>query len=244
MKACSPFHGDLSSKFRGYPGHNGTDIRPEVRYSYGNPVAAMLPGTVVDLVRHQKEGDKDNGIGRSYDIGFMTGNGVAIENADGEHQIFNHCLPVASLKIGDKVVAGQIIAHNDKSGNQTGAHIHMEYRRKNAKGIYAPVDAQYLFDKYDIKVGDPISVTSKPVAVKPKPAKPWVKRYVTVKLGSRNSTVGRVQKALRTKGYTQQIVDNYFGKDQTEFNVRHFQRNNGLFEDGIAAEKTQRKLGI
>ena len=242
MKAASPFHGELSSKFRGYPGHNGTDIRPAKRYSYGNSVAAMLPGIVVDVVKHQKKGDKDNGIGRSYDIGFMTGNGCIIQNADGEHQVYNHMMP--NVSIGDGILAGEIIGKNDDSGNQTGAHIHFEYRRKNAKGIYAPVDAQYLFDKYDIEVGAPLSTVSKPVTAKPKPPSPAVKKYFTVKLGSRNATVGRVQQALRNHGYNQQVVDNYFGKDQTEFNIRHFQRNNNLYVDGIAGEKTQRKLGL
>lgn len=69
------------------------------------------------------------------------------------------------------------------------------------------------------------------------------KTYATVNRGSRNKTVGKVQRALRSRGYTKQIVDDDFGA-QTEANVRDYQRRNGLHVDGIAGPVTQKHLGI
>lgn len=53
----------------------------------------------------------------------------------------------------------------------------------------------------------------------------------------------RIQTALRRKGYTKQIVDGHYG-DQTAYNVRHFQRHNGLKVDGLAGPKTMHALGL
>lgn len=51
-----------------------------------------------------------------------------------------------------------------------------------------------------------------------------------------------VQKALRAKGYTKQIVDGYLGA-QSEANIRHYQKSHGLYVDGQAGPKTRNKLG-
>lgn len=247
-KAYSPFAGSISYGFRAYPGHNGTDIRPAKRYTFGNEVQAMLPGKIVDICRSQKNMQKTRGIGKNLDYGILTGNGFVIENADTEYQIYNHVLPDSKWKIGDTVRAGDRLGVNDNSGNQTGAHLHMEYRRyTKSAGCYMPYDANYLFRLYNLKVGAPLGTTgtkngSTPAAAKPKP--PVGKKYISVQLGSRNSTVGKVQDALRKQGYTKQVSDNYFGKDQTEFNVIDFQKRTGLHPDGVAGEKTQKKLGL
>lgn len=78
--------------------------------------------------------------------------------------------------------------------------------------------------------------------IKPTASKPS-KTYRNLQNGSTGADVGRVQRALRSEGYTKQIVDNGFG-DQTEVNVRDFQRRTGLVQDGIAAEITQKRLGL
>lgn len=52
-----------------------------------------------------------------------------------------------------------------------------------------------------------------------------------------------VQSALKSEGYTKQIVDGYYG-DQTAANVRDYQRRVGLVQDGLAGPKTLKKLGV
>lgn len=244
-KACSPFHGVVTSGYLGYKNHIGMDIRPFRRWTYGNPVAVMLPGKVVDICKTQRHGAKTKGIGNRLNYGYRTGNGFIVENDDGEYQLYNHTYP--DVKVGDRVNAGDIGGHNDNSGNQTGAHVHMEYLVYSKKhGEYRPHDPMYLFRKYGIKPGAPLSSTGTAGSVHPAAPKPGPtlnKHYPTVKKGSKNTTVGKVQRALKKQGYTKQIVDNDFGK-QTDANVRDFQKRVHLVVDGIAGPITQKKLGL
>ncbi|NKG21125.1 peptidoglycan-binding protein [Paeniglutamicibacter terrestris] len=53
----------------------------------------------------------------------------------------------------------------------------------------------------------------------------------------------RIQKALKSKGYTKQIVDGFLGA-QSVANIKDYQRRNGLFVDGIAGDKTRKSLGL
>lgn len=86
------------------------------------------------------------------------------------------------------------------------------------------------------------SVKPKPVASKPV-AKPAAKTYRSLKKGMAGADVGKLQQALRSKGYTKQIVDRHFG-DQTRANVLDWQKRKGLYRDGIAGKITQKSLGL
>ena len=78
---------------------------------------------------------------------------------------------------------------------------------------------------------------------KPSGVTPPKKPYVTVKKGSKGAAVGKVQRALRAKGYAKQIVDNDFGA-QTGANIRDWQRRKKLVVDGVAGDITQKSLGL
>ena len=73
-------------------------------------------------------------------------------------------------------------------------------------------------------LGQPQSRAALDAAIRPAP--------VVLRKGSVRGEVGRVQQGLRNKGYSKQIVDNDFG-NQTEFNVKDWQRRKGLVVDGI-----------
>lgn len=53
--------------------------------------------------------------------------------------------------------------------------------------------------------------------------------------------IKEVQTLLRKHGYTKQTVDGFYG-NQTEFNVRDFQKRTGLVNDGVAGPITMKRL--
>ena len=80
-------------------------------------------------------------------------------------------------------------------------------------------------------------------------ARPAMRTYVPSTLstyrylqqGSRGSDVTKLQQRLKDLGYFSGSVNGSFGAD-TETAVRAFQKRNGLWEDGVAGEDTQRML--
>ena len=65
--------------------------------------------------------------------------------------------------------------------------------------------------------------------------------YRYLQQGSRGSDVTKLQQRLKDLGYFSGSVNGSFGAD-TETAVRAFQKRNGLWEDGVAGEDTQRML--
>lgn len=123
-KMVSPFEGRVTShhhKRGGYPGHKGLDIAPPKPGQTGKPVYAMYAGKIARIHRGAKHGSRTS----TWAPG-RTGDGMLIRNPDGMGQGYNHIEPLAGLKVGDKIKAGQLIGFNDTSGNQTGPHLHLE----------------------------------------------------------------------------------------------------------------------
>lgn len=235
----SPVAGRVSSEWsknRKHPvtgrvtSHAGIDIAAPI----GSDVVAAFGGTVVSVRTGSYRGDK------TLWKGAKSGNHVLIKNADGAYQYYGH-LSQVDVREGDKVAQGQKIGEVGDTGNVTGPHLHFEtWSNGNMNSHFNP---RILFQRYSLTPGSaPAKSNIKPVASKPKP-KPTGKTYTTVKRGSKNSTVGKVQQALRNEGYTKQIVDNVFGA-QTQANVKDYQRRTGLVQDGIAGSITQKRLGL
>jgi peptidoglycan hydrolase-like protein with peptidoglycan-binding domain len=68
------------------------------------------------------------------------------------------------------------------------------------------------------------------------------KDHLTVRAGSRNTSVRHAQCLLRYyNGFSTQKVTGFFGA-QTYRNVRSFQSSNGLSKDGIVGQKSWGKL--
>jgi hypothetical protein len=84
-------------------------------------VAAAFAGKVVKVVRGRKHGDRS----RVNELApYRTGNGVIIQNPDGERQLYGHVTP--AVKVGQQVAEGELVGHVDNSGNTTGPHVHYE----------------------------------------------------------------------------------------------------------------------
>ncbi len=84
--------------------HNGVDIKA----NSGVPIKAALDGEVIEA---------------TYEITY--GNFVKIKHDDGLTTIYAHC-SVLSVKKGQKVKKGQVIAKVGSTGDSTGPHLHFE----------------------------------------------------------------------------------------------------------------------
>lgn len=142
----SPMQGRFTSGYRtaARPSHLGIDIAPPVAGTTGFPVYAAFGGTVVRVATTRRPGQTDS-------VGAIapgrTGNGVLIRNSDGEYQLYNHVAP--TVKAGVWVAEGTLIARGDRSGNQTGPHLHFETWRAN-QTTYNPAT---VFSAHGITIG-------------------------------------------------------------------------------------------
>jgi len=108
----SPF-GWRSDPFSGRPQfHAGTDVR----LAYGQNVQAVSPGRV------QSVGER-SGYGLT----------VVIDHGNGLETRYAH-LSGASVREGDRVEAGQVVAQSGSSGRSTGPHLHLE-ARQNGRAV-------------------------------------------------------------------------------------------------------------
>jgi murein DD-endopeptidase MepM/ murein hydrolase activator NlpD len=199
----SPFQGRLTAGWRAYPNHAGMDIAPPTPGQTGLPIYAAFAGTVVKAVTWAKHGNRTS----TWAPG-RTGNGVLIENPDGEGQGYNHMRPI--VKVGQKVVQGQVIGYNDTSGHQTGPHLHFECWA-DADNPYSDYDPQRCFTKYGVKVGSaPVSVVGSKT-----PAKRPSSKYLYAKLrvdGVKGpTTITAWQKLLKRYGYYKRTTDGTWG---------------------------------
>jgi murein DD-endopeptidase MepM/ murein hydrolase activator NlpD len=140
----SPIVGWLSMPWHGYANHAGMDIAT-VNAAVGVPVRAAFAGTVKAAVMWSVHGNL-----KSTWAPGRTGNGCLIENSDGEAQGYNHMRP--TVKVGQRVKQGDVIGYNDRSGNQSGPHLHFECW-PDADDPYTTYDPQRCFNKYGVTVG-------------------------------------------------------------------------------------------
>lgn len=119
------------------PYHSGMDLAP----NHGNKeakVAAAFAGKVVHIERHRTPGLKTTNSGPRRTI---TGNYIAIQNPDGEYQVYNHTVANTDLRVGDQVEEGAWIGKTDLSGNTSGHHVHFECWTAGWGQSYNPLNA-------------------------------------------------------------------------------------------------------
>ena len=218
----SPFKGRLTQNHEdsgGYKGHAGMDIAPPLPGQTGLPVYAAFAGWIKQIHRTAKHGNL-----ASTWAPYKTGNGMLVANPDGEGNGYNHMAPLASLKVGDWVEAGQLIGYNDSSGNQTGPHVHFELWAdwKNPASHYDP---QLAFKKFKVAVG---SAPAKTVGGK------------ALAVGNSKADNEAIQKALNAMGYDAGFPDGADGP-KMKAAVRSFQEDHGLYPDEHWGPVTQQK---
>lgn len=216
----SPFEGRVTAQWRGYPGHKGMDIAPPKPGQTGRPIYAAFAGRVKELHRTARHGNRNS----TWAPG-RTGNGGLIENPDGEGNGYNHMMPLSTLKVGDKVAAGELIGYNDTSGNQSGPHLHFEMWA-DADDHNSDYDPRLAFSKFKVSPG------SKPASTTGKPSTP----------ASGNSKADNiaVAKVLNAMGYDAGFPDGVDGPKMQSATAA-FQRDAGLYPDGDWGSVTQAK---
>ncbi len=106
---------NITTGYYGYSGHTGVDFA----VVSGTEILAVKEGTVA--ISDAKK--NASGLYRSY------GEYVVIDHHDGTMTLYAHGLPNSrTVKVGDKVVAGQTIMLVGSTGNSTGPHLHFEVR--------------------------------------------------------------------------------------------------------------------
>ena len=119
IKFAKPVEGKITSGF-GYrvaptkgasTGHSGIDIGVPV----GTPVKVIADGKVVAA----SGGMRGYGNGVFVDHGMINGKHIVSE--------YGH-LSEITVKIGDKIKAGQVIAKSGNTGISTGPHLHLTIR--------------------------------------------------------------------------------------------------------------------
>lgn len=120
--------------------HSGIDL---VKYHKAS-IKAFIAGTVI----HAKMGVTGTGYG-----GY--GNVVAIRDKNNNVHLYAH-LDSIGVKVGDIILAGDIVGTQGATGRVTGSHLHYEVRREGV--LYNHVDpVKYLNDYYkeDVNVDVP-----------------------------------------------------------------------------------------
>ena len=226
----SPFQGRVTAEWRGYKNHAGMDIAPPKPGQVGLPVYAAFAGTIKALNRTAPHGNL-----KSTWAPGRTGRGMLVANPDGEGNGYNHMTPLAGLKVGDKVKAGQLIGHNDTSGNQTGPHLHFELWA-SWKNPYSDYNPRLAFNKFGVTPGSAPKATSTPAKPKPAP-KPAASPKDT---NNREDNIA-IEKALAKMGLDVGYPDGVNG-DKQKAGVLAFQKQHGLVEDGYWGPATQEKF--
>lgn len=130
---------DPAGSGRPGPGAGWTRRRPEDHPAFGEPVLAVLEGTVVAVDDRQR--DRRSwaspaaltamalvGVARTYaGPRWVVGNHVTIAGADGTFALVAHLRRgSATVAVGDRVVPGQRIGECGNTGNSSEPHVHVQ----------------------------------------------------------------------------------------------------------------------
>ncbi len=193
----------------GMKGHNGIDLRAV----HGQPIYATHDGVALPQI-------DDHG-----------GNGIVLVADGGEYwTVYWHLIDDdAVVHSGQRVKAGDLLAYADNTGRSTGDHLHFGLEFKDAdqnNGYKGYTDPQPYFN------GLYAQDINNPPALEPK-----FQFTKTLKMGSWNSEVGKLQTLLKKLGYNIGRVDGQYG-NKTFNGVKLFQTAQNLVPDGVFGAKS------
>jgi murein DD-endopeptidase MepM/ murein hydrolase activator NlpD len=97
----------------------------------GESILAVKPGIVADA-------RDDFSIGGAANYFLDKANHVTIMHDDGSYGIYAHILYGSlNVNIGERVLAGQVLARIGNTGYSTGPHLHFVLRYNSGKGAYS-----------------------------------------------------------------------------------------------------------
>lgn len=123
--------------------HSGEGTRFSDYYAYGAPVVAAAEGRVKAMVNNVPEnpeavrrpGESDEAYAQrsqqrqveNLQKGTAAGNYVLIEHGDGVYSVYAHLQPASTkVKVGDAILAGQVLGLLGSSGNSEEPHLHFQ----------------------------------------------------------------------------------------------------------------------
>jgi murein DD-endopeptidase MepM/ murein hydrolase activator NlpD len=136
---------DIVSLGDGTRSYRGSGTAFEDYHAYGADILAAADGTVVavkadvaeDPTTLRQPGETAEAYGErmgayqmqlvASDISLIAGNYIAIDHGNGEFSLYAHLMPGSvTVKVGDVVKAGQLMARLGSSGNSTEPHLHFQ----------------------------------------------------------------------------------------------------------------------
>lgn len=124
--------------------HNGLDISGLGLTPGTINVIAAQDGKVIYPSEDWQTNYNDEGYYRNPDGGGF-GNYVMIQHSDGVYTIYGHLAKNSiTVRAGDTVRQGQVIAKVGHSGSSTGPHLHFEVRVGGQSNIYAVDPYEYI----------------------------------------------------------------------------------------------------
>jgi murein DD-endopeptidase MepM/ murein hydrolase activator NlpD len=143
----------------GFTRHNGVDLR----LAADKLIRAPFDGTVVRVATKENGLWQPNGggvfdgiVSDPYDFPAFTNttpDGVAVEFTAGKYSVLCDLLHLESISVkeGDRVKAGDVVAVGDNTGFSTGPHCHTQWRRVEWYGgtNYLLVDNNEANDSFD-----------------------------------------------------------------------------------------------
>ena len=128
-------------------------------YCYAKDIVAPADGEVVKVRKRAKDSFVD-GVNVYCDSLDIRGNYITIKHNDNEYSTLAHLMPNSiTVKVGDKVKQGDIIAKCGNSGNTSEPYLHFQFQSK--KSFFLSVGLPIAFsgiitqDKINYKLADP-----------------------------------------------------------------------------------------
>ncbi|MDO8598492.1 MAG: peptidoglycan DD-metalloendopeptidase family protein [bacterium] len=104
--------------------HSATD--------YGTPTNSDIVAAASGEIKYLKDGLAPRQLVSDY----QYGNHVRIRHPNGYETRYAHLLPnTITVRVGDSVVAGQLLGKSDNTGKSTGPHLHFEVRDSSGRRV-------------------------------------------------------------------------------------------------------------
>ena len=129
-------------------GWKGDSTKNEHWYGYGEPLHAVAAGKVVET----KDGIIENvpfspQMAVPITLETVGGNHVILDLGNGNYAFYAHMIPGSlTVKLGDKVSAGQVIGRLGNSGNSTAPHLH--FHTGDAPSPLGAEGVPFVIDEY------------------------------------------------------------------------------------------------
>ena len=236
----------MVSPVRGYPtseyGQRGSSFHAGLDIGTGGvhaPVYAAYAGRASNVVRGRKSMQRASS--GTVVAPARSGNGLRINNPDGEVQVYIHVTPLASLTEGQYIQKGELIGYVDLSGMTSGLHLHFETWNKNKR----TVNPRVHFNYHKVAPGSaPILPTPTPKRESVEPNEAVGQRLASMGLPRTRNGVLRYQEqhGLWPDGKWGNVTERYYQwvkALQSYLNLwRAVQRNGRLLVDGFRGSRT------